>query len=51
MKTYIGKCGLKYTIEKIGGQWVWRGQDGCGFSNESLEYIMEYLVEVMRIKK
>lgn len=50
MITLIGKCGLEYKVYKTKtGTWAWANQKGEGFTNDSLEYIIEYLKEVQAI--
>lgn len=51
MTTLIGHCGLEFKVYQTAtGTWAWVGQNGCGFTNDSLRYVLDYLVEAKGVK-
>jgi hypothetical protein len=51
MITLTGHCGLEFKVYQTAtGTWAWVGQDGCGFTNADLLYILDYLAETKGVK-
>jgi hypothetical protein len=48
---FTGECGLKFKVyQTASGSWATQDQKGCGITNESLMYVLEYLKEKHRCK-
>lgn len=52
MLTFIGHYGLEFKVYRTKtGSWAWVDQDHWGFTSDSLQFILEYLVETRGVKQ
>ena len=52
MLTFIGHCGLEFKVYRTEtGYWAWMDQDNWGFTSDSLQFVLEYLVETKGVKR